>query len=76
MKEELQPEDNARRIYFRMHQEVSSDYYHSYKNHLKAKSCALILVDELIKQWCFIYNETENDCDYWNEVKQYINQIN
>ncbi len=55
---ELSPEQNARRIYFLMHKQIGSCYYHSYKNHVKAKSCALILVDELIKQWCFIYNET------------------
>jgi hypothetical protein len=36
---------------------------------------ALIAVDEIIKEWSFIYNETENDCDYWNEVKQEIEKL-
>jgi hypothetical protein len=71
----LSTQDNARRIYFKMHQQISSIHFHSYTSHDKAKSCALILVDQLIEQWCFIYNETPNNCDYWNEVKQHIKQI-
>ena len=40
-----------------------------------AKQCALIAVDEIIKQEaerCLAYKETDKFIDYWQEVKQEI----
>jgi hypothetical protein len=43
-----------------------------------AKQCALIAVDEIIKQEaerCLAYKETDKFIDYWQEVKQEIEKI-
>jgi hypothetical protein len=46
--------------------------------HHKAKQCALIAVDELIKTICYCYpiNEYEiSFVEYWQEVKQEIEKL-
>jgi len=42
------------------------------------KNCALICVDEIIKEHTFIYYkpEYEDIINYWNKVKEEINKIN
>ena len=43
-----------------------------------AKQCALIAVDEIIKQEaerCLAYKETDKFVDYWQEVKQEIEKL-
>jgi hypothetical protein len=49
--------------------DVSIDYFH-------AKKCALIAVDEIMKQ-CWEYRDIDlqKSFDYWQEVKQEIEQL-
>ena len=43
-------------------------------NEHKAKQCALIAVDEILKVASF-YNDTQGEVTYWTEVKQEIKNI-
>ena len=43
-------------------------------NEHKAKQCALIAVDEILKVASF-YNDTQVEVTYWTEVKQEIKNI-
>jgi hypothetical protein len=47
-----------------------------YKAWEQSKNCALITVDELIKEQTMWQNGEVNPVLYWQEVKQEINQIN
>ena len=47
-----------------------------YKAWKQSKQCALIAVDELIKEQTMWQNGEVNPVLYWQEVKQEINQIN
>jgi hypothetical protein len=47
-----------------------------YKAWEESKNCALITVDELIKEQTMWQNGEVNPVLYWQEVKQEINQIN
>lgn len=47
-----------------------------YKAWEQSKQCALIAVDELIKEQTMWQNGEVNPVLYWQEVKQEINQIN
>jgi hypothetical protein len=60
----MTPKEKAKELYFKMH---SQNYIIS----VEAKQCALIAVDEIIKELerCFIHNE------YWQEVKQEIENL-
>jgi hypothetical protein len=60
----MTPKEKAKELYFKMH---SQNYIIS----VEAKQCALIAVDEIIKELerCFIHNE------YWQEVKQEIEKL-
>ena len=45
---------------------------------IQAKECALIAVDEIIKQEaerCLAYKETDKFIDYWQEVKEEIEKL-
>ena len=43
-------------------------------NEHKAKQCALIAVDEILKVASF-YNDTQGEVTYWTEVKQEIKNL-
>ena len=60
----MTPKEKAKELYFKMH---SQNYIIS----VEAKQCALIAVDEIIKELerCFIHHE------YWQEVKQEIEAL-
>lgn len=42
--------------------------------HTAAKQCAIITVDEILKI-VYIYNDTQHEYAYWNQVKEQINQL-
>jgi hypothetical protein len=59
------PEDKAEELFEKMYFETTTKH--------DAKQCALIAVDELIKETSF---EVPNICErYWQEVKQEINNL-
>jgi hypothetical protein len=65
--------------------ELVEKYYHLFSVELEnsidyreANQCALIAVDEIIKQEaerCLAYKETDKFVDYWQEVKQEIEKL-
>ena len=48
--------------------------YLEYTDHIQAKQCALVCVDEIISACEFNNVETHNT-DWWNKVKQEINNL-
>ena len=76
----MNPKDKAFELYFKYYRDVLA-------NSEKAKQCALIAVNEMIKEYqsmsdldsiLFIKNEHTNVVDklvYWQEVKQEIEKL-
>jgi hypothetical protein len=65
----LTPKEKAKYLFSSYLYEFNEDF----KNRWLAKQCALIAVDELIKQcWDYRDIDLEKSCDYWKEVKQEI----
>ena len=75
----MTPKEKARELFSKYlfyfpefyHDEMSYDY-----NVDKAKECALIAVDEIIKAIDWHYYETpNNEIEYWEQVKQEIEKL-
>jgi hypothetical protein len=66
----MTPKEKAKELYFKYYQQVADGSYPEYN----AKQCALIAVDEIIKEYGTYY-KVEVDgkyVSYWKEVKQEI----
>jgi hypothetical protein len=66
----MTPKEKAKELYNKFYN-TSSHPHHVESRKNNAKQCALIAVDEMIKELerCFIHNE------YWQEVKQEIEKL-
>ena len=66
----MTPQDKAKDLVDKFSNEVLIDNY-------EAKLCALIAVDEILDVDCFDMSEEpfDNHIEYWQEVKQEINQL-
>ena len=61
----MNPKDKAFELYFKYYRDVLA-------NSEKAKQCALIAVNEVLKE---LYPSDIKRCEYWQEVKQEIEKL-
>ena len=61
----MTPKEKAGELYFKYHNLWING------NSIMAKQCALIAVDEILSV-VYIYNDTQVEYQYWQEVKQEI----
>jgi hypothetical protein len=72
----MTPKDKAKEMYIKF----DFVYVQNYTSKFEVKRCALIAVDEIIKE-CYNWNGSDNvqwetnRFDYWNEVKQEIEKL-
>jgi hypothetical protein len=80
----MTPVEKAKELFDKFYQEAPLDEIKFYSNNVMAKSCALIAVDELIKEARFSSKYIEevffttgyyDKQDYWQEVKQEIDKL-
>jgi len=74
----MTPKDKAKELVEKFIEHTQEwDEIDGYVNDIyKAKQCALIAVDELIKQcWNYRDIDLERSHDYWQEVKQEIENL-
>jgi hypothetical protein len=70
------PKDKAKEMYIKF----DFVYVQNYTSKFEVKRCALIAVDEIIKE-CYNWNGSDNvqwetnRFDYWQEVKQEIEKL-
>jgi hypothetical protein len=72
----MTPKDKAKEMYIKF----DFVYVQNYTSKFEVKRCALIAVDEIIKE-CYNWNGSDNvqwetnRFDYWQEVKQEIEKL-
>jgi hypothetical protein len=72
----MTPKEKAKEMYIKF----DFVYVQNYTSKFEVKRCALIAVDEIIKE-CYNWNGSDNvqwetnRFDYWNEVKQEIEKL-
>ena len=81
----MTPKEKARELRDKMYLKIPSVYDPTGLPHYPiAKQCALIAVDEILENVDYFFKELENDnlpnkfddeIEYWNEVKQEINNL-
>lgn len=71
----MTPTEKAQELYQRYHA-LGSDFTRGVSMHEFAKQCALMAVDEIMKQ-CWDYRDVdlESSYSYWNQVKKEIKQL-
>lgn len=70
----MTPEKKAKELWYEFYHQIEhtlSEEYSEHENFI-CKQCALIVVDELIKE---NYPQDIPRCEYWNEVKQEIQKL-
>jgi hypothetical protein len=60
----MTPKEKAFHLHFKFYKEIIA-------NNEKAKQCALIAVDEIVKNGIYSFEDNR----YWEEVKQEINKL-